>query len=590
MNQVFPLSSAARVLLPGYEIDLSREELRSLAGERVELRPRSFAVLRLLATNLGRLVTKDEIMQKVWDDSVVTEDSLTQCIADIRRAIRDDERKVVRTVPRRGYMLIADNTVGTAILERTDIDSIIGQSLAPIDAKRTDGRRKALWVAGGILLSLVLLGGGGALYQFSSQHVAPQHRTDAGRGPSVGVMPFENLTGDSRQDTLTDEIGRDLIAALSRFQELRVLAREMTAGFRGQPVSPTDLNRSLNVDYIIEGSVRQTDGQTRVSVQLIDSGSGVQVWAGAYEPKAATLDGRPFQEQIASRVSASVGTWTGAIAASELKKTQNKAAAVLTSYECMIVANSAAFQQVSNESVRRALECLKVTLDREPRNAAAWAALAWIFTIQRQWGLALEPPQSLDLDKRAYLAGRSVEAAGHAIELAPNDPYARLAAARAYYAVCNRDLLRIEAERSLALNPYDPSAMGSFGTYLGNSGLWEVGRPLAEKAIALTEPGNPRWWWWVVAKDFWFRGDYANALDRFQRAYVEQVWLSHLQMAYTLPFLDRTDEANAHVDTLLQMRPGFTITMADAYYKMWCFEPAYREKMKGALRLTKLPE
>ena len=79
------------------------------------------------------------------------------------------------------------------------------------------------------------------------------------------------------------------------------------------------------------------------------------------------------------------------------------------------------------------------------------------------------------------------------------------------------------------------------------------------------------------------------AFDEFRKSYVEQLWISHLHMAYTLPFLDRVKEARAHVATLLKMRPGFTIREADAYYKMWCFAPSYRERMQDALRKAGLP-
>lgn len=97
---------AGQVALDGYEIDLDRAELRAADGALVRLRPRSFDVLRLLALRLGQLVTKEEIMAAVWNDAAVTEDSLTQCIADIRRAIGDDGRRVLRTVSRRGYLLL----------------------------------------------------------------------------------------------------------------------------------------------------------------------------------------------------------------------------------------------------------------------------------------------------------------------------------------------------------------------------------------------------------------------------------------------------------------------------------------------------
>ena len=95
-----------QVRLPSHVIDLAADELRSATGEQVELRPRSLAVLRLLAENAGRLVHKNEIIAKVWGDVVVTDDSLTQCVAEIRRAIGDQERRILRTVPRRGYLLV----------------------------------------------------------------------------------------------------------------------------------------------------------------------------------------------------------------------------------------------------------------------------------------------------------------------------------------------------------------------------------------------------------------------------------------------------------------------------------------------------
>ncbi len=99
--------SERQVRLPLHVVDLAAGDLRTADGDYVELRPRSFAVLRLLAENAGRLVTKDEIIEQVWGDVVVTEDSLTQCVADIRKAIGDDERRILRTVPRKGYLLVA---------------------------------------------------------------------------------------------------------------------------------------------------------------------------------------------------------------------------------------------------------------------------------------------------------------------------------------------------------------------------------------------------------------------------------------------------------------------------------------------------
>lgn len=103
---MIPIAAPKRVMIAGFEIDLARAELRTTQGAYVELRPRSFAVLRLLAEHLGQMVSKRDLLARVWDDAAVTDDALTQCIADIRRTIGDREHRVLRTVPRRGYMLL----------------------------------------------------------------------------------------------------------------------------------------------------------------------------------------------------------------------------------------------------------------------------------------------------------------------------------------------------------------------------------------------------------------------------------------------------------------------------------------------------
>src|SRR5216684_1079565 len=95
-----------RLDVAGLTLDLRREELRDAAGTRIELRNRSFGVLRHLATNAGRVVTKDELLEVNWPGVTVTEDSLTQCISEIRRALGDAGRDLVRTMPRRGYMIV----------------------------------------------------------------------------------------------------------------------------------------------------------------------------------------------------------------------------------------------------------------------------------------------------------------------------------------------------------------------------------------------------------------------------------------------------------------------------------------------------
>ena len=148
----------------------------------------------------------------------------------------------------------------------------------------------------------------------------------------------------------------------------------------------------------------------------------------------------------------------------------------------------------------------------------------------------------------------------------------------------------VEAEKAAALGPYDANALGSLGLFVAFTGHWDEGNALAEKALKLAGPSAAPYWWWPKAKRAWFRGDYPEAYETFQRAYIESFWLSHLDLAYTLPFLGRVDEAKQHVAALLKMYPMMTIREADAFYKLVCFDAPYREKMVGALRQAGLPE
>lgn len=105
MSQAVGSRQPQDVLLAEVVVDFAREEVRTKGGARIPLRPKSFAVLRALCARPGRLVTKDDLLRDVWRDATVSEESLTQCIADIRRALNDKRHEIVRTVPRRGYIL-----------------------------------------------------------------------------------------------------------------------------------------------------------------------------------------------------------------------------------------------------------------------------------------------------------------------------------------------------------------------------------------------------------------------------------------------------------------------------------------------------
>ncbi|CAN5471265.1 winged helix-turn-helix domain-containing protein [soil metagenome] len=519
-------TSAAPVQIAGLTLDLKLEELRDGAGARVELRNRSFSVLRHLVTNAGHIVSKDELLSANWPGLTVTEDSLTQCISEIRRALGESGRDLVRTIPRRGYRLV-----------------------------------------------------------LSEPSVSVARHLPA--GPTVAVWPFE---ADARLDRFADGLMQQIVSALGRFGELRVLARSITKSYTARSQSTDELGRTLGVDYLVEGNLQQDGKSVRIDIHLTDARTGAQVWSKQFKANVTATNLLAVQDEISGQASAMIGSYWGAIGAAEYRRIQNKPSAELTSYECIVQGVIGIPTDAANlEPVAKARECLERLTREEPRNAAAWATLVLVFNNQRTWGFPSPTGEIGRVEDRLYLADMAVEAANRAVEIAPNDAFVRGLVARAAWMACQPDLLRIETMRAIDLNPNDPQNLGPLGNLMAYAGFWDEGVALAEKGIALTASSTPRWWWWAPAKRAFAYGDYARAFEAFRQSYVEQLWISHLHMAYTLPFLDRRNEARKHVQTLLRMRPGFTLREADAYYKMWCFAPSYRERMCEALAIAGLP-
>ncbi|MBR1216545.1 winged helix-turn-helix domain-containing protein [Bradyrhizobium sp. U87765 SZCCT0131] len=521
------LSSPDLVRIGDLTLDLRQQELRDGAGAHVDLRNRSFGVLRHLVKNAGRVVSKDELLAANWPGLSVTEDSLTQCISDIRRLLGESGRDIVRTIARRGYMIVLPEP--------------------PIRTKPTSST-----------------------------------------GPTVAVWPFETDSGALQR--FADGLTRQIVLALGRFGELRVLATSVVQSYKDRFEGTADFGRALGVDYFVEGELRLDGDLTRVDVHLTDARTGTQLWTKTFRVEVTPENLPTVQDRISGQASAMIGSYWGAIGAAEYKHIQNKPSAELTPYECIVQGVIGIPTDATVlEPVAKARECLERLTREEPRNAAAWAALVLVFNNQRTWGFPSPTGEIGSIEDRLYLADLAVDAANRAVEIAPNDAFVRGLVARAAWMACQPDLLRIETMRAIELNPNDPQNLGPLGNLMAYAGFWDEGVALAEKGIALTAPSTPRWWWWASAKRAFAYGNYAEAFTAFRQSYVEQLWISHLHMAYTLPFLDRTSEAQAHVATLLRMRPGFTVREADAYYKMWCFAPSYRGKMCDALRHAGLP-
>jgi adenylate cyclase len=206
-------------------------------GKPVPLGNRALEILVVLASAKGEIVTKDELMARVWPGRVVEENNIQVHVSALRKALDEGSNtgSCVMTVPGRGYRL-----VGTPWAVSVDQAEAVPVSKA---AER----------------------------------------------PSIAVLAFQNMSDDPDQDHFTDGIVEEIITGLSRFQGLTVVARNSSFAYRGRAIDVRQIGRELGVRYVLEGSVRKADGKVRITGQLIDAATGMHLWADRFEGDLADV-------------------------------------------------------------------------------------------------------------------------------------------------------------------------------------------------------------------------------------------------------------------------------------------------------------
>jgi TolB-like protein/DNA-binding winged helix-turn-helix (wHTH) protein len=281
--------SAERYLIGKSTLDVSLGCLRR-NGADVSLRPKSFALLHYLVTHAGRLVTKDELLSKIWPDVIVTEDSLTRCISEVRAALEDTGQTVIKTVSKRGYVFAGPVT----LLDERAVP------LPPADEvpeHKSEARRTG-WMLPLLGLSAVLAMAGAV---WSTAFWRP-----AGLPPrlSLIVLPFSNLSADPAQDYLGDIITEELTTALSRLRGSTVISSSSAFTLKGKPVDIKQLGSDLGVSYALEGSVLRSDGSMRINARLVDTQSAKTLWSDKFDVRRTEL--LQAQDDIVTRLASAL--------------------------------------------------------------------------------------------------------------------------------------------------------------------------------------------------------------------------------------------------------------------------------------------
>src|SRR5689334_17243945 len=410
------------------EIDYPSACLRR-AGLALQLRPKSFDVLAYLSRNRGRLVSKAELIDHIWGDIAVTENSLVQCIKDIRQVLNGDSQFEIKTVPKRGYLFegrLAEATV------RAD-ESNAGKFPALPDR------------------------------------------------PSIAVLPFENLSEEPDQEHFADGVTEDLITGLSRIKWLFVIARNSTFIYKDRPVDFGAIGRELGVRYLLRGSIRRAGKRLRISAQLIEAQNGLHHWAEQYDLELGDIFA--IQAEIARNV---IGAIEPFVLAAEGHRAFARAPQDLGAWELVARAQTHVWR-LNRDDNRAAIDALQRAVESYPHYEPARSLLGFclVFAAHNGWidrhaGMKAGSEHTLrgiELDHRTawgqmalgYLrmmerrTAESIAAFETAVRLDPSSAIAHCYLSHGHaFAGHDREAIA-HAETAMRLSPMDPETAMFYG-------------------------------------------------------------------------------------------------------------------------------
>ncbi|MBF9059342.1 tetratricopeptide repeat protein [Rhodobacterales bacterium HKCCSP123] len=527
----------------GFRFHQQPEELRDPGGKPVPLRPQSLRVLSVLSEQPGALVSKDSLMEQVWRDTHVTDDSLVQCISEIRKALGPDAGALLRTVPKHGY--------------RLDVASEKPRRLSLL----TPARIAILAIVAIVALAVAIT--------MLRQPVASEVQ-------SIAVLPFENLSGETGQAYYSNGLAEELIVDLSRISDLRVVSRAASFSVAAQTSDPRQIASELRVAYLVEGSVRREGNTLRITAALIDGASGENLWADSYAgAEAEVFD---FQEQVLSELARVLSV---RLSRQERERLGVRGTRDVEAFDAYLRGIELAGFLTAADN-RRAEQAFAEAIRRDPDYAAAHAQLSIVLSMSAEYGWTNEVATSV---------ARAVQHAERAVALSPDLPFAHFALGRLLSRGFISDLAGASAEfeRAIELDPNYTDAYAFHAIVQVADGRAEDGLNTISEAFA-RNPVPPFWYYMPLGLANFYLGNYEAAeaaLTELLRRNPNLPNALRILIA-TYGHMGRLDDADWLVMEYEAL--GVPATIGDIMQVISVEHPPYRESVVEGLRLAGLPE
>lgn len=341
-----------------FTLDLTRGCLLR-AEEDIKLRPKSFEVLKYLVRNSGRLISKSELIEAIWIETAVTDDSLVQCLKDIRHALHDESQQIIKTIHGRGYIFDKDVKDDSSALLTTYSEDISGIQIA-IDEQDLTGHG---------ISETVAKSSGQAVVEPS--YDSAMHLAKTRPIPRLMVLPFRMLRADPDLDFLAFSVPDAVAGALSVLDSVVVRSPAGASRYSNEILDLKQIADETHADAVLTGSILRVGNRLRVRCQLLEAPNGTVLWW--HEPEVTMSDLFELQDDLVRRIVESLSLSLSEREHGRLKRDVPNTA---SAYEFYLRGNELSRRGLAGfGDLSSARDVYQRCVEADPRYAPAWAQL-----------------------------------------------------------------------------------------------------------------------------------------------------------------------------------------------------------------------
>lgn len=454
------------------------------AGERIAVTQKAVDMLTLLLENRGRVVTREQIIEKLWPETFVDENNLSVTVSMLRRAFGESGStpKFIETIPRKGYrfnaeviesgtsIVITESEITRTVIEQTEIDD--GNATEAI-AELKSGLRRQRYLFVPVAAALIaLFAFVGWTYFRGTQENAG---SVAGSSRQIAVLPFRDLSGDERSKQISVGLADSLITKLAGIPELTVRPTSSIIALADGPFDTKAAADRLKVDNYLEGTIQNVEGRIKVSVQFVRSSDGSVVWAESFEESADNI--LRLQDAIAMKVFSAMRIEVSPGERQTMARRESTDAEANSLY----LRARYFWNKRGTDNIKRSIGLFEEAVARDPQFALGFVGVSDAYQLLSEYGGI---DRKLAMDKARSAVTRAIE-----LDDRLGEAYCSLGYLQAFY---DWDFAAADASfrKAIELAPNYATAHQWYGELLAAEGRWQEGIVQMRKAAEI-DPVSP---------------------------------------------------------------------------------------------------